>query len=190
MNPSKSLPTDDDSLSRPVYPTLTTMTPSVLDVSISLPDFWPNILPTEVDMLKSLQQNLEANYDPIAWLPQSFIDEIQTFFPSDDDINPENEGQRCPHAFSKNIKSFFSIGRVFLNYKQFVVAGQFLLDAWAISSSHSAKSLSCYYGAPLGKEKSSADLKRKVLPSPKAMCCPFRVSFLAFQILVLKFFSK
>jgi hypothetical protein len=80
------------------------------------------------------------------------------------------------HAFRIKFSDFFKVGRVFLNYKQLVAVGQYLLDAWAVSSSHEAKSLNCYYGAQYKKKPlGQTDPNRQAILSPKNLSCPFRV---------------
>lgn len=144
---------------------------------IHAPDFWPSNLPNDIESLTNIQNHLERTYKATDWLPQELMDEIKLLYPSNTEIDATMDGERCQQAFSTKVEKLFFPGRVFLNYKQFVAAGQFFLDAWAVSSCHGAKSLSCYYGAPLGKALSVNDpAKRQLLPSPKTMCCPFRVS--------------
>lgn len=181
MNPSYSLPKDnnaaDSQKADALYTAPVVQELSFVGTAIHYPHFWPNSLPTGHDVLKSLQQHLETSHGATEWLPQPLLDEIESCFPSDEDIDRDVEGQRCPQAFSHNINKFFKKGRIFMNYKQLVAAGQLLLDAWAVSSSHGAKSLSCYFGAPLGKAMSSSGPKRQLTASPKTLCCPFRVSY-------------
>ena len=151
---------------------------AVVNATIYAPDFWPSNLPEDREGLKNLQKLLESQYKAIDWLPHELVDEIKSLYPEDSEVDEKMDGQRCQVAFSAKVTAFFFPGRLFLNYKQFVAAGQFFLDAWAVSSCHGAKSLSCFYGAPLGKAMSVNDpSKRKMLPSPKTMCCPFRVRF-------------
>ena len=166
------------SCSTPIKTTMSQPVPTrVVDAMVFAPDFWPIDLPNDIDALKNLQKHLESSYKGIEWLPQELIDEIKSLYPASTEIDDNMDGQRCQLAFSAKVTTFFYPGRVFLNYKQFVAAGQFFLDAWAVSSCHGAKSLSCYYGAPRGKALSINDpTKRKQMPSPKTMSCPFRVS--------------
>ena len=149
------------------------------DCIIHLPSFWPDSIPADKKDQELLQKELEQQYETLDWIPPLLLEEIEACFPSAADIDQQNEGQRCQISFSRKISFFFKICRIFLNYKQFVAAGQFLLDAWAVSSTHSAKSLSCFYSPPLGKEKGKASsTKRLPTASPKQMCCPFRVSLI------------
>ena len=143
------------------------------------PSFWPVNIPADKNAQQLLQKQLEAEYESTEdWLPEPLLAEVKSCFPSPDDIDEQNEGRRCPTAFSQKITKFFKVGRIFVNYKQFVAAGQFLLDAWAVSSTHAAKSISCYYGAAHGKGKDKPVPKRQPILSPKQLCCPFRVSSL------------
>ena len=141
-----------------------------------VPHFWPERVPPDQETQKLLQQQLETQYTSTDWIPVQLIQEIESYFPAIHHIDVSNEGQRCLKAFSENISHFFQVGRVFINYKQFAAVGQYLLDAWAVSSSHGAKSLICYYGAPCKKAKEPSDPKRQLVVSPKQICCPFRVS--------------
>ena len=112
--------------------------------TIYVPDFWPSDLPNDHEGLTNLQKSLDSTYKTTDWLPQELLEEIKLFYPTSTEIDENMDGERCKTAFATKVTQFFFPGRVFLNYKQFVAAGQFLLDAWAVSSWHGAKSLSCY----------------------------------------------
>ena len=147
-----------------------------VDTSIHFPHFWPDVIPADLKDQKTLQDDFETRFENADWLPAHLQQEIECCFPTDEDIDRMNEGQRCPKAFSKSISAFFKVGRVFVNYKQLAAAGQVLLDAWAVSVSHGAKSLICFYGAPSKRGKESINPNRQPIVSPKQICCPFRVS--------------
>lgn len=153
--------------------------------TIHAPSFWPDVIPTMKDDQKKLQKQLEAQFDTNAdWLPELLLQEIQSYVPSDDDIDQQNDGQRNPEAFSKKISEFFKVGRIFLNYKQLASAVQYLFNAWAVSSSHGAKSLTCFYGPPSKKGKQPIDQKRQPIISPKEIRCPCRVSLYFLKLLM------
>ena len=143
----------------------------------------PDVIPADKVGQSELQKQLEAEFENVEWLPEPLLQEIESCFPSDSDIDQANEGQRCPNAYTKSVSAFFKVGRMFINYKQFAAAGQFLLDAWAVSSSHGAKSLICFYGAPSKKGAQQNDPKRQPIISPKQICRLFRVSSSFFKLI-------
>jgi hypothetical protein len=119
--------------------------------TLHLPDFWPQLLPahTEERQLQDLSSTMRQK-DSREWLTHGLLQEMEMLLPTQDEISVTGDGDRVRNldAFKTKVGSFFIVGRTFVNYRQFVACGKFLLDAWAVEASHSAKSLYCFYGKP------------------------------------------
>jgi hypothetical protein len=116
--------------------------------------------------------------DSREWLTHGLLQEMEMLLPTQDEISVTGDGDRVRNldAFKTKVGSFFIVGRTFVNYRQFVACGKFLLDAWAVEASHSAKSLYCFYGKPYKRKQSALGLRAQT-PSLKEIKCPFRVRY-------------
>lgn len=160
------------------------MEPQTIEVTntIHYPTFWPNPLPTDPEAVRLLETEWkDLSLENNDWLTEELIDEIHALFPAPNEIMEGQERTRCPQAYLQKVGKFFYVGRLFCNFKQFIQAGKFLLDAWAVQATAGAKSLACFYGDPSKKPRKSNDSpvlphSRKSKISPKTQNCPFRVS--------------
>jgi hypothetical protein len=110
------------------------------------------------------------------WLPDDLLCEIEKHYPSSpQEISTSADGVRLrdQEAFRQKAGAFFVPNRVFVKYIKFVACGKHLLDSWAVSASHSAKSLYCFYGKPYKRNYASKGVRTS--STLKDLECPFRI---------------
>jgi hypothetical protein len=112
------------------------------------------------------------------WITTELQKEISSHFPDPNDIGEDRA--RCKGSFEIHAAELFPKGRIFASFVQLRVAVDMFLKAWGASSSHGSSRLTCFYGKPSKKPRTSVvepDKQRVRTPSLKTRLCPFKILY-------------
>jgi hypothetical protein len=112
------------------------------------------------------------------WLTDDLKEEITRHFPDSNDIGDERA--RCKVSFEIHAQALFPKHRIFASFVQLRLAVDMFLKAWGASSSHGSSRLTCFYGKPSRKPRTSVvepDKQRVRTPSLKEQLCPFKILY-------------
>ena len=137
---------------------------------MQVPLWWPDSIPDDLNAQKQLATEiLKKHPNDLDWVNDDLMNEISQLLPTPQEID-NSSGKRDSNAYTTKVSKFLHVGRIFHSYKQFVVASQYLLKAWAIFAPHGAKCIRCSFGEPF--KKSTKEIPN---PSIKDLKCPFHV---------------
>ncbi len=138
---------DDDSSSdseeEPVPP------PAHSCYTIYIPTFLDDTL-----LSNMLITDLNAELLKKNWLTPDLVREIESCFPSKEEISNTAEGDNIRDlvAFKVKAAKLLPKGGIFVSFKQLDQVSKMFLDAWAINKVHVTKPIGCFYGQPCNKK--------------------------------------
>lgn len=113
------------------------------------------------------------------WITDGLLKEIQSLFPTSDEIDSADNNKRDLNAFKVKAAKLFSVGRIFASYRQLEQAATLFLNAWAVTRVVAPKSIQCYYSKSKDKRKKihpDGNKRRRQDTSLKDLYeCPFEV---------------
>ena len=163
--------TDSDSDDVPCTTPNTTYT-------IYVPTFLADVLLSQMLITDLNAELLKKN-----WLTPELVREIESCFPTKEEISNSTEGDniRDLDAFKAKAAKLLPKGRIFVSFKQLDQVSKMFLDAWAVNKVHVTKRICCSYSATSNKKSRlhpDRAKRRKVETSAKTLYqCPFQIRY-------------
>ncbi len=163
--------TDSDSDDVPCTTPNTTYT-------IYVPTFLDDVLLSQMLITDLNAELLKKN-----WLTPELVREIESCFPTKEEISNTSEGDniRDLDAFKSKAAKLLPHGRIFVSFKQLDQVSKMFLDAWAVNKVHVTKRICCSYSATSNKKSRlhpDRAKRRKVETSAKTLYqCPFQIRY-------------
>ena len=93
------------------------------------------------------------------WITPELREEINSCFPSANDIDKTNDNVRSQESFSQMMEKLFPIGRTFCSHIQLFQVASMFAGYWAFEVTRSGCAIQCHFSKPTYQTKCSTKKK-------------------------------
>ena len=126
---------------------------------VECPVFYPDILEafnfayTNIEQRELQTKELNQHYSKLNWVTNGLSEELSMAFPSDTDIDINNNNERNTTWFKKKLTVFVCSGRYFTSPVQFAQVVNIICSQWAVQITNTNNSIQCHYAASSCKQQ-------------------------------------